>query len=84
VDHFRDYWTVSQLAALTWLPNKTFLVAWCQLNKLKKTVGNHDRDTPLWRGAGTLSLYMLIVDMHAAGLVDAPTVTDVAHIVAKL
>ncbi|KAI0733885.1 hypothetical protein BC629DRAFT_1446642 [Irpex lacteus] len=35
-------------------------------------------DAP-WKGVGLLSIYLLVVDMHYSGLVDAPLPMDVAQ-----
>lgn len=38
----------------------------------------------MWDGVGPLCVYQLLADMHAAGLVDAPSVEQIGRLVGEL
>ncbi len=73
-----DYYLVSRETSMPWPPSRDFAAAWREIKALKKKVGS------LWAGAGTLSQYLLLADMHFAGLVDAPSPEDMALVVASV
>ncbi|KAI0793096.1 hypothetical protein BC629DRAFT_1592997 [Irpex lacteus] len=74
-----DYWAVAQSPSLKWPPARCFASAWEEVKALKKKLDESSESH--WRGVGHLSAYLLLVDMHYAGLVDAPLPIDVARIV---
>jgi hypothetical protein len=84
---YQDYWAVAHSDAFVWPPERAFKTTWKNLNNFKDMsvqLVAHDGGLAQWRGVGKLNLYMLAVDMCAAGLVDPPTVDDVAEVVAAL
>jgi hypothetical protein len=86
-DRYQDYWTISQSNAFIWPPDRKFASTWRNVNHFKDKFNDpalHGTNLPPWRGVGKLNLYMLVADMCAAGLVDPPTVDDMAGIVVEL
>ncbi|KAI0091806.1 hypothetical protein BDY19DRAFT_991480 [Irpex rosettiformis] len=87
-DRYSDYWEASQHEDITWPPPRDFATAWKSLreskNKFAQARKDNANDRDLWEGVGTLCLYMFLADLHAVGLVDSPTTTQVAKIVAEL
>lgn len=90
VDRYRDYWDVSQRNDFVWPPNRSFAVTYefykTYKPKVKTGVDAKGKDVfrQLWAGAGKLNRYLLVADMCRAGLVDLPTVEDMAGVAAYL
>lgn len=85
-DRYPDYWAVSRLEKAVWPPSRDFGAALRELRALKdhtKTVKTGTK-TNVWDGVGPLCIYQLLADMHAAGLVDAPSAEQVGQLVAEL
>ncbi len=73
----RNYWNAAHSPHLKWPPPRPFAEAWSEMLALKRKL-DAQIDAP-WKGVGLLSIYLLVVDMHYSGLVDAPLPMDVAQ-----
>lgn len=85
-DRYPDYWAVSRMEKAVWPPSRDFGTAFDQLHALKKhakTVKTGP-DTTVWDGVGDLCIFQLLLDMHAVGLVEAPSAEEIGQIVGEL
>ncbi len=90
LDRYRNLWDTSRCGDFVWPPDRNFATTYAFFKtydptKNVETIVNGQKKTEkvhLWKGVGKLTRYMLVLDMHGAGLVDAPTLDDVATIAA--
>ncbi|KAI0681800.1 hypothetical protein BC835DRAFT_1524625 [Cytidiella melzeri] len=81
-NRYTDYWEVANSNDIAWPPSRNFAHAMRDIHKYKLGLGEGKKH--LLEGAGGLSEYMLLADMHAAGVVDSPTPDVVGRLVASL
>ncbi|KAI0683761.1 hypothetical protein BC835DRAFT_1422990 [Cytidiella melzeri] len=81
-NRYTDYWEVANSNDIAWPPSRNFAHAMRDIHKYKLGLGEGKKH--LLEGAGDLSEYMLLADMHAAGVVDSPTPDVVGRLVASL
>lgn len=90
LDRYQDYWETSQRDDFTWPPNRNFAVTYNFYKRYTPSVvigvdaDGNNIVKKLWTGVGKLNRYLFVADMCQAGLVDLPTVEDVAAIAAFL
>lgn len=84
IDRYSDYWLVSRRDDLTWPPNRNFATTYAFYNTYNPTVVRDGETIRLWAGVGPLTRYLFVADLYAAGLLDAPTVADIAAVAAAL
>ncbi|KAI0083677.1 hypothetical protein BDY19DRAFT_998361 [Irpex rosettiformis] len=82
IERADDYWDVAMSPDYAWPPPRQFAAARKDMLFFKNSLQPEDKH--MWSGVGSLSMFLLLLDMHFAGLVDEPTVEDVADIVASL
>ncbi|KAI0086699.1 hypothetical protein BDY19DRAFT_908118 [Irpex rosettiformis] len=82
IERADDYWDVAMSPDYTWPPPRRFAAAYQSMTEFKKCLAPEHKH--LWSGVGSLSMFLLLLDMHFVGLVDEPTVEDIAGIVASL
>ncbi|KAI0683205.1 hypothetical protein BC835DRAFT_1423536 [Cytidiella melzeri] len=82
LNRYTDYWEVANSNDIAWPPSRNFAHAMRDIHKYKLGLGEGKKH--LLEGAGDLSEYMLLADMHAAGVVDSPTPDVVGRLVASL
>lgn len=79
---YNDYWKASHSDNLKWpLETPSWSAAWKSFKSFKQYDGKNGK---LLEGVGDLVLYMLVADLHASGAIDAPSIDEVAQIVALL
>lgn len=92
LERYRDYYNVSQRNDFTWPPDRNFATTWAFFKKYNPTLTykvvekgeEKDKIYRQWNGLGPLTRYMLVADMYGAGLLDPPTLEDIAGIAAYL
>lgn len=77
-----DYWEVAMAASFPWPPARQFAAAHNGVRLFKRSLPASEKH--LWAGVGDLSMFMLVLDMHFAGLIDAPTLDDITDVVSTL
>lgn len=90
LERYGDLWDTSQCGNFVWPPDRNFATTYSFFKtydptKDVETIVNGKKKTEkvhLWKGVGKLTRYMLVLDMHGAGLVDPPTLDDVATVAA--
>lgn len=92
LERYRDFWEVANRKDFSWPPDRNFATTYAffktykPTKKVQKVVDGEIKTEPynLWNGVGKLTRYMLVLDMWGAGLLDCPTLDDIATIAAEL
>lgn len=82
IERADDYWNAAMSADLQWPPARQFATAYKTMQSYKTNLRPENK--PFWSGLGSLTLFQLMLDVHFAGLVDEPTLDDMADIAGYL
>ncbi|KAI0788938.1 hypothetical protein BC629DRAFT_1593435 [Irpex lacteus] len=84
LNRYIDFWEVSRRTDLAWPPPRNFATAYNFYMSYEPTVVRNGTTYNLWIGVGPLTRYLFVADLYAAGLLDPPSVDDIALAAATL
>ncbi len=92
LDRYKDFWEVTNRKDFLWPPDRNFATTYAFFKTYKPTKDVQKLidgemktvEYNLWNGVGKLTRYMLVLDMWGAGLLDCPSLDDIATIAAEL